>query len=77
VALRLGQLEVDDAAFPLLASPTASASGATSWGVGLNWHLNKNLKLNFNYEQTDFDGGTSDFLARGEKVFLTRAQFAF
>ena len=30
----------------------------------LNWYLNKNVKVNFNYEQTDFTGGTSDFLTR-------------
>ncbi len=77
IAARVGQLDVDDAAFPLYANPATSASAATSWGVGLNWYLNKNVKLNFNYEQTAFDGGTSAFLKNGEKVFLTRAQFCF
>jgi phosphate-selective porin OprO/OprP len=74
---RVGQLDVDDDAFPFLANPDTSASGATSWGVGINWHLNKNVKFNLNYEQTDFDGGTSEFLAAGEKVILTRAQVSF
>jgi phosphate-selective porin OprO and OprP len=77
IAARVGQLDVDNAAFPLLANPATSATAATSWGVGLNWYLNKNVKLNFNYEQTAFNGGTSDFLKNGEKVFLTRAQFSF
>lgn len=77
VTARVGQLDVDDAAFPLYANPASSASAATSWGVGLNWYLNRNVKLNFNYEQTEFDGGTSEFLKSGEKVFLTRAQFSF
>ncbi len=77
IAARFGQLDVDDAAFPSLANPATSASAATSWGVGLNWHLNKKVKLNFDYEQTAFDGGTSDFLDSGEKVFLGRAQFSF
>jgi len=77
IAAQIGQLEVDGTAFPLLASPAASASGATSWGFGLNWYLNKNVKLNFDYEQTYFEGGTSDFLRNGEKVFMTRAQFSF
>jgi phosphate-selective porin OprO/OprP len=62
VAARFGQLEIDDDAFPLYANPATSASSATSWGVGLNWHLNRNLKINLNYEQTDFDGGTSPLL---------------
>lgn len=77
LAARVGQLDVDDAAFPLYADPATSASGATGWGVGLNWYLNKNVKVNFDYEQTDFTGGTSDFLKNGEKVFMTRAQFSF
>lgn len=77
VSARFGQFDVDDAAFPLFANPATSASGATSWGVGLNWYLNKNVKFNLNYEQTDFAGGTSEFLAKGEKVILTRAQVSF
>jgi phosphate-selective porin OprO/OprP len=45
--------------------------------VGLNWHLNKNVKINLNYENTDFDGGTSGLLQNGEQVFMTRAQVSF
>jgi phosphate-selective porin OprO/OprP len=77
IAARVGQLEVDDAAFPLFADPATSASAASSWGVGLNWYLNKSVKFNFDYEQTDFDGGTSGLLEEGEHVFLTRAQISF
>lgn len=77
VAARVGQLDVDDNAFPLLANPATAASGATSWGVGLNWRLNRKVKLSLNYEQTDFAGGTSPLLAKGEKVILTRVQVAF
>ena len=75
---RIGQLTVDDNAFPLYANPSTSAREATAWGVGLNWHLNKNVKLNLNYEQTDFQGGDSNsFTAKGEKVILSRVQFGF
>jgi phosphate-selective porin OprO and OprP len=77
IAARYGELHVDDALFPLYASPAASARSARSWGIGLNWYLNQNVKINFNYEQTDFNGGTSDFLQKGEKVFFTRAQISF
>ncbi len=61
----------------MFADPAMSASAASSWGVGLNWYLNKNVKFNFDYEQTDFDGGTSGLLEEGEHVFLTRAQISF
>lgn len=77
VAARVGQLELDDALFPEYADPANSASGATSWGLGVNWHWNKNVKLSLNYEQTDFDGGSSDLLQKGEKVILARAQVSF
>ena len=77
MAVRVGQLELDDALFPEYADPASSARGATSWGLGVNWHWNKNVKLSLNYEQTDFDGGTSDLLEKGEKVILARAQVSF
>jgi phosphate-selective porin OprO and OprP len=74
---RYGQLDVDDDTFPLFANPDTAASKATSYGVGANWHLNRNIKLSLNYEHTDFGGGTSAFLDDGEDVVLTRAQFSF
>ncbi len=77
IAARIQHLDIDDDVFPGFASAASSATEATSWGVGLNWHLNKNFKLNFNYEQTDFKGGATSLLSDGEKVFLTRAQISF
>jgi phosphate-selective porin OprO/OprP len=77
LAARVQQIDIDDDIFPLYANPNTSTSGATTWGAGLNWHLNKNVKFNFNYENTDFDSGTSPSLVVGEQVFLTRAQISF
>ncbi|MBI5384386.1 MAG: porin [Verrucomicrobia bacterium] len=80
LAARVGQFDVDNRVFSTsgsLADSATSASGATSWSVGLNWYFNKNVKLNFDYEQTDFTGGTSAFLKNSEKVFFTRAQVSF
>jgi phosphate-selective porin OprO/OprP len=77
LAARVQQINIDDDIFPLYANPNTSTSGATTWGVGLNWHLNKNVNFNFNYENTDFDGGTSPLLAEGEQVVLARAQVSF
>jgi phosphate-selective porin OprO/OprP len=74
---RYGALDVDDDTFPTFASAATSASKATSWGTGVNWHLNRNVKLSLNYEQTNFEGGTSPLLRNGEKALLTRAQFSF
>jgi phosphate-selective porin OprO/OprP len=77
IAARLGQLNLDDRLFPRFASASTSAGGATSWAVGLNWYLNKNVKFNLDYEQTDFAGGTRPLLQDGEKVIFTRAQVSF
>ena len=78
ITARVGELDVDDAAFPVFANPAQSATRALSWGVGLNWHLNGNVKLQFNYVNSDFDGGdTNPALTHSEHLFLSRAQFAF
>jgi phosphate-selective porin OprO and OprP len=75
---QVGQLELDPSLFPLYANPATSARRATSWGVGLNWYPNRNLKLMLNYERTDFRGGQSSSLtAKGEDAILTRIQLAF
>ena len=78
VTAQVGQLKVDRNAFPLYANPGTSAREATSWGAGLNWYPNRNLKLMLDYEQTHFRGGQSAPLnAQGEHVILTRMQLAF
>ncbi len=83
---RVGSLDVDGDAFPRFANPLTAATGALSWGVGVNWHLNRNLKLSLNYEQTEFDLSNAGvapnavrapLIAKGEKAVLFRAQVAF
>lgn len=78
VAARVGGLDIDDDAFPVFANAATSATSAFSWGLGVNWHLNRNVKVNLNYDQTDFKGGAAtDLLAKGEKAIFTRAQISF
>ncbi len=78
VAARVSQLKLDDDTFPLFANEATSAREALSYTFGLNWHLNRNFKVNLNYEHTDFDGGDANpLLANGEDVFITRAQISF
>ena len=75
---RYGELDVDDAAFPLYADPAASARRAEAWVAGVNWYLNSNLKLVLNYLQTGFDGGAAGGADReDEKAVFTRLQVAF
>ncbi|MDQ6632004.1 MAG: porin [Verrucomicrobiota bacterium] len=79
IAARYGELTMDPRAFPLFAS-NSSAQKITSWGLGLNWYLNKNVKFMLDYEQSYFNGGSKKsgaVTAQDEKAVLARAQFAF
>ena len=82
---RVGGLSLDDAAFAKKAdyATAGSAQHATTWGVGLNWFLNRNIKWILEYEQSSFgfapgyQAGKGTAAAQDEKVLLTRLQFAF
>jgi len=88
---RVGGLSLDDTAFAKKTdfATAGSAQSATTWGAGLNWYMNKNIKWIFEYEQTSFGfapgyqanrnipGTTAAVTAQDEKVLLTRLQFAF
>jgi len=80
---RYEELKVDDktfaAALPFAVS-TASASAAHAWSVGLNWYLNKNIRLNTSFAHTAFSGYTGAIPAvpaQAENVLFTRIQLAF
>ncbi len=77
IAARVQQLDIDDDIFPTFASRATNADKATSWGVGINWHLNKSFKFNLDYDQTRFQGGATSLLQKGENVIMTRAQIVF
>jgi phosphate-selective porin OprO/OprP len=78
VVARYGELDIDEAAFPLFADRNASASHADAWGLGLNWFLTSNLKLAFNHTRASFEGGAAAGGDReDEKTFFSRVQVAF
>jgi phosphate-selective porin OprO/OprP len=84
VVARIQRLSLDNNAFQKYGANTfataGSAQAATSWGVGLNWYLNANLKLNVDYESTTFSGGTQAAGATSsapEHAILSRVQFSF
>ncbi|MES1245753.1 MAG: porin [Acidobacteriota bacterium] len=77
LAARISRLEVDDDAFPLFANPASAASAAESMGLGINWYLNRNLRVALNYEVTEFDGGAASGDREDEKVLLSRFQISF
>jgi phosphate-selective porin OprO/OprP len=77
LAARYSELKVDDATFPTFASITSSARSAKAWAVGVNWYLNRNLRLLFDYEATRFKGGAATGDREDEKIFFSRFQIAF
>ncbi len=74
---RVGELELDDAAFPTFATPAASVSRARAWGAGLNWHLARGVRLALNYDETLFVGGAATGDRATERFIVTRIQQAF
>jgi phosphate-selective porin OprO/OprP len=63
VAARYNEIDFDDDSFDggaaSFADPTLSATSAEGFTVGLNWYLNRWVKLMVNYDRTTFDGGAA------------------
>lgn len=82
VAARYGALDIDGEAFEQgFANRLTSVRQVTEYVAGLNWYLNKNIKLVLNYAQSEFVGGAGTAAApknrRAEQAIVTRVQLAF
>jgi phosphate-selective porin OprO and OprP len=77
---RYADLDVDNKAFPIFANPDTSASSAHAWSAGVNWFLNKNIRVNASYSHTIFNGGNgvgATVTKNPEDVLFTRVQLVF
>jgi phosphate-selective porin OprO/OprP len=74
---RYGELDLDEASFPLYATLTTSAQKAKAWGVGVNWHFTGAVKIGVNYERTTFAGGAPTGDREPENALITRFQTSF
>jgi phosphate-selective porin OprO/OprP len=80
---RYSRLDLDAKAFPLFANPASSPRSTRAWAVGLNWYLNKNLRVMLDYERTQFDGGATGAAAGSiadrvpEKILFSRFQISY
>jgi phosphate-selective porin OprO and OprP len=75
---RYHELSADREAFPVFANPANAARTARAWATGLNWYVNRSVKLSADYEQTQFRGGAANGGDRStEHDILTRVQFGF
>jgi phosphate-selective porin OprO/OprP len=77
VTARYHQLSTDSDAFPTFANPLVAARAANAWAAGVNWYLNRSIKVTTNYEQTRFEGGATVGDRPTEHDVLTRVQFGF
>ncbi len=77
--LRFHKLAIDERAFTEgFAALASSARAATAYGAGVNWWLNRNLKIALDVERTEFDGGAAGGADRqAENLIESRLQIAF
>lgn len=82
LAARYGELNLDHKIFTDgFADANTYISREHAWGSGLNWYLNPNVKLVFDFEQTKFRRGSVLAINNGnrkpENVVTSRVQVAF
>jgi phosphate-selective porin OprO/OprP len=74
---RYSKIELDDDTFPVFANPASAARSAEAWAAGVNWYLNKSVKVMLDYEATKFDGGSTTGDREDENILFSRFQIAF
>ncbi|HRI81996.1 MAG TPA: porin, partial [Opitutaceae bacterium] len=85
---RIAGVDVDDAVFTgpaagRLANPNTAATKLTTYGLGLNWHLSRSVRANFNLFKNEFDvapgaaPAANALIADDETTFISRVQVSF
>jgi phosphate-selective porin OprO/OprP len=78
IAARTGDFSVDHGLFAYgFASSTASPNFAREWVGGVNWYLNRILRISVDYAHTNFAGGAVSADRAAERVILARFQINF
>lgn len=87
---RYSTLDLDHDTFPAFSNPASSARGAATWAVGINWWLNRNVRVLTSFSHTSFEGGgtvnpadpssvspPATVAAQDENALMTRIQLGF
>jgi phosphate-selective porin OprO and OprP len=79
VVARIDDLQVDRDVYKYgLASASTSSREAFEWALGVNWYLNPNVKMQFDYEHTGFRYGAAKGHDRpDESAVLSELQLQF
>lgn len=80
VVARYAEVDVDNDVFSHNLQAAGSASEALAWSVGLNWYLNKSIRVSTSFSRTTFENyhsASTAVTAQPENVFFTRIQLAF
>lgn len=88
VVARVAGVDIDDSVFAgsaaeRLANPNTAATMLTTYGLGLNWHLSRSVRTNFDLFRNEFDLApgaaptANALIADAETTFITRVQVSF
>jgi len=78
VAGRYNEINFDSDSFPVFANPDTSVDRAQGWAAGVNWYLNRYVRVMVNFDHTWFHGGAPDGDDRAtEDTILTRVQLSY
>jgi len=78
LALRTGEFSADHTITRYgFAVPTATPRSSREWVGGVNWYMNRIVRLSANYAVTSFEGGTPGGNRIAERVLLFRFQLNF
>jgi phosphate-selective porin OprO and OprP len=78
LAARTGDFRADKGLFSYgFADPTKSPSQAREWLAGVNWYLNRLVRISVDYGHTNFLGGAVSADKAAERVILARFQINF
>lgn len=72
---RVSNIQMDPRSFP--AYSASPVSGATAFSLGLNWHLNGNLRASLSHIHTEFDPAPGATPSGAEDAVLARMQLTF
>lgn len=77
VTARYHTLELDKDFLSRWSTSAIGVEWARAWDTGVNWDLNRGVKLSAEYQEVRFRGGASDGDRPTERGVLTRFQVAF